>query len=61
LRAQDAGRAMFEDRPEKYLRWYPLGVPSMLLREGPRVNDISLESVNDAALATLLEQPDLVK
>jgi hypothetical protein len=52
---------MFEDRPEKYLRWYPLGVPSMLLREGPRVNDISLESVNDAALATLLEQPDLVK
>ncbi|MFE8115176.1 glycosyltransferase family 9 protein [Brenneria goodwinii] len=40
--------ALFESRPEKYLRWYPLGVKHILIHEGPRVEDISVESVKGA-------------
>lgn len=48
--------ALFEDRPEKYLRWYPLGVPHILLHEGARVADIQAKTVIEAAsrlLATI--------
>ncbi|WON76254.1 glycosyltransferase family 9 protein [Serratia sp. UGAL515B_01] len=41
--------ALFENRPEKYLRWYPLGVPHILLHEGTQVADIKSQSVIDAA------------
>nr|WP_276551486.1 glycosyltransferase family 9 protein [Erwinia mallotivora] len=37
--------ALFESRPEKYLRWYPLGVNNILLHEGNIVNDISVHRV----------------
>ncbi len=47
--------AMFEDRPEKYLRWHPLGVPHVLLHAGPKVDDISVASVADAT-GTLLDE-----
>jgi ADP-heptose:LPS heptosyltransferase len=40
--------ALFEDRAEKYLRWYPLGVRHVLLQAGPRVEDITVESVEEA-------------
>lgn len=42
--------AMFEDRPEKYRRWHPLGVPHVLLHAGPRVDDIGVEAVEQAAM-----------
>jgi len=48
--------AMFEDRPEKYLRWYPLGVPHVLLRAGPKVDDISAAQVVAAACSLLDER-----
>ncbi|TAM51608.1 MAG: lipopolysaccharide heptosyltransferase family protein [Paraburkholderia sp.] len=47
--------AMFEDRPEKYLRWYPLGIPHVLLRAGPKVDDISAAQVAAAARSLLDE------
>ncbi|QTF06644.1 glycosyltransferase family 9 protein [Brenneria izadpanahii] len=40
--------ALFESRPEKYLRWYPLGVKHILIHEGPRVEDIRVEPVKEA-------------
>ncbi|MEC5344763.1 glycosyltransferase family 9 protein [Brenneria populi] len=40
--------ALFESRPEKYLRWYPLGVKHILIHEGARVEDIRVESVQGA-------------
>lgn len=40
--------ALFESRPEKYQRWYPLGVKHILLHQGKRVEDISVESVSSA-------------
>ena len=40
--------ALFEARPEKYQRWYPLGVKHILLYEGRRVEDISVQSVSTA-------------
>ncbi|GLR08844.1 glycosyl transferase [Mixta theicola] len=40
--------ALFEPRPEKYLRWYPVGVRNIILHEGKRVNDISVQSVFSA-------------
>lgn len=48
--------ALFEDRPEKYLRWHPLGVPHAVLRAGPTVDDISLAQVAAAARALLDER-----
>lgn len=48
--------ALFEDRPEKYLRWHPLGVPHVLLRAGARVDDIAAESAEEAVNALLDEQ-----
>jgi ADP-heptose:LPS heptosyltransferase len=48
--------AMFEDRPEKYLRWHPLGVPHVLLRAGPRVGDIAVGQVADATRSLLDER-----
>lgn len=48
--------AMFEDRPEKYLRWHPLGVPHMLLHAGPKVDDISVAQVADATRSLLDER-----
>jgi ADP-heptose:LPS heptosyltransferase len=50
--------ALFEDRPEKYQRWHPLGVAHIALREGARVDDISFESVERACSALLDEQPE---
>jgi ADP-heptose:LPS heptosyltransferase len=47
--------AMFEDRPEKYLRWHPLGVPHVLLYSGPKVEDIAVAQVADATCSLLDE------
>lgn len=47
--------ALFEDRPEKYLRWHPLGVAQVLLRAGPTVNDIAVAQVVAAACSLLDE------
>ena len=40
--------ALFEDRPEKYRRWYPLGVPHALLHAGPRVDANEPDAVERA-------------
>jgi ADP-heptose:LPS heptosyltransferase len=40
--------ALFEDRPEKYLRWHPLGVPYIILRAGPTVDAIGVDAVEHA-------------
>lgn len=48
--------AMFEDRPEKYLRWYPLGVQHVLLRAGPTVDDIGVDPVVQATRSLLDER-----
>ncbi|RXA95834.1 MULTISPECIES: glycosyltransferase family 9 protein [Yersinia] len=45
--------ALFESRPEKYLRWYPL-VRHVLLHMGPQVEDITVDAVETAA-RTLLD------
>ncbi len=37
--------ALFEDRPEKYLRWHPLGVPHVILRAGATVDEIGADAV----------------
>ena len=37
--------ALFESRPEKFLRWYPVGVERIILHEGETVNDIRVQSV----------------
>lgn len=47
--------ALFESRPEKYLRWYPLGVKNSVVHEGKRVNDISVSSVLIAVNKILTE------
>jgi ADP-heptose:LPS heptosyltransferase len=47
--------ALFEDRPEKCLRWHPLGVPNVMLRAGPKVDDISVAQVADATRSLLEE------
>ncbi|OED14132.1 glycosyltransferase family 9 protein [Burkholderia sp. A2] len=63
--------ALFEDRPEKYLRWHPLGVPHVILRAGPTVDAIGVDAVeravrhllpqagrrDEAAASTALAQP----
>lgn len=48
--------AMFEDRPEKYMRWHPLGVPHALLHAGPNVDDIGVEEVVRATHSLLGER-----
>ncbi len=45
--------ALFESRPEKYLRWYPLGVEHVLIHEGRHVDDISVDSVFSATIKLL--------
>ncbi|WP_092511771.1 glycosyltransferase family 9 protein [Xenorhabdus mauleonii] len=40
--------SLFENRPEKYLRWHPLNVENVLLREGKIVNDIDVIKIRDA-------------
>ena len=47
--------AFFEDRPEKFLRWYPLGIAHVLLRAGPRVDAISPDDAAGAVLELLRE------
>lgn len=41
--------AMFEDKPEKVLRWHPLGTPYVLLHAGPDVDAIEANRVAAAA------------
>lgn len=45
--------ALFENRPEKYLRWYPLGVPHVIVHAGPQVRSIQVDAVF-AAVQSLL-------
>lgn len=40
--------ALFESRPEKYLRWFPL-TRHILLHTGPQVEDITVDAVETAA------------
>ncbi|MDX7988704.1 glycosyltransferase family 9 protein [Xenorhabdus sp. 12] len=40
--------SLFENRPEKYLRWHPLNVENILLKEGKVVNDIDVIKIRDA-------------
>ncbi|AFQ47540.1 glycosyltransferase family 9 protein [Burkholderia cepacia] len=47
--------ALFEDRPEKYLRWHPLGVPHMILRAGAMVDAIGVDALERAVLHLLAE------
>lgn len=51
--------ALFENRPEKYLRWYPLGVPHRVLHEGTQVADIPPNSVIEAVNSLLDPVPQL--
>lgn len=39
--------ALFEDRPEKYLRWHPVGTPHIVLRAGDCVENIAVETVEE--------------
>lgn len=41
--------ALFEGRPEKWGRWYPLGVRNVVLHEGKCVDDIAVSAVERAA------------
>lgn len=52
---------LFENRPEKYLRWYPLNVPNRILREGKIVEDIPVELVYEAATRLLSRAPEQQK
>jgi ADP-heptose:LPS heptosyltransferase len=47
--------AFFENRPEKFLRWYPLGIGHVLLRAGARVDAISPDAAADAVIQLLQE------
>lgn len=47
--------AFFEDRPEKFLRWYPLGIRHVLLRAGARVDAISPDAAAEAVVQLLGE------
>jgi ADP-heptose:LPS heptosyltransferase len=51
--------ALFENRPEKYLRWYPLGVEHVILRGGRIVDDIDVEAVEKAVDHLLACAPPL--
>lgn len=48
--------ALFESRPEKYLRWYPL-TRHILLHAGPEIEDISADAVETAARELLSQIP----
>ncbi|WP_063550189.1 glycosyltransferase family 9 protein [Burkholderia territorii] len=52
--------ALFEDRPEKYRRWHPLGVPHMIVRAGATVDAIGVDVLERAVLHLLTPagQPD---
>ncbi|MFD1800654.1 glycosyltransferase family 9 protein [Mixta tenebrionis] len=50
--------ALFESRPEKYLRWHPLGVKHIILHEGKRVEDIKVQSVLLAIQALFSDESD---
>jgi ADP-heptose:LPS heptosyltransferase len=45
--------ALFENRPEKYLRWYPLGVPHVIVHAGAQVRTIQVDAVHAAAQSLL--------
>ncbi|MGU7815299.1 glycosyltransferase family 9 protein [Burkholderia sp. AW49-1] len=47
--------ALFEDRPEKYRRWHPLGVPHVILRAGATVDAIGVDALERAVLHLLTE------
>ncbi|WP_145555449.1 glycosyltransferase family 9 protein [Yersinia canariae] len=49
--------ALFESRPEKYLRWYPL-TRHILLHEGLQVDDITVEAVETAARTLLIKKEE---
>ncbi|MEQ9889290.1 glycosyltransferase family 9 protein [Pectobacterium zantedeschiae] len=42
--------SLFEARPEKYLRWYPIGVKNIVLYRGDRVDSIYVDDVKNAIL-----------
>lgn len=50
--------ALFENRPEKYLRWYPLGVPHVILHNGPQVRSIEVDAVHTAVQSLLTKLPE---
>ncbi|MCR4467638.1 glycosyltransferase family 9 protein [Burkholderia sp. SCN-KJ] len=51
--------ALFEDRPEKYRRWHPLGVPHMILRAGATVDAIGVDALERAVLHLLTQAGQL--
>lgn len=51
--------ALFEDRPEKYRRWHPLGVPHMILRAGATVDAIDVDTLERAVLHLLTQAGQL--
>ncbi|WP_409160876.1 glycosyltransferase family 9 protein [Pectobacterium sp. B2J-2] len=44
---------LFEARPEKYLRWYPIGVKHVLLHSGKCIDSISVTEVKDAVISLI--------
>lgn len=52
--------ALFESRPEKYLRWYPL-TRHIFLHAGPQVEDITVDAVETAARTLLVDAPSLLE
>ncbi|MDE8743313.1 glycosyltransferase family 9 protein [Pectobacterium polaris] len=44
---------LFEARPEKYLRWYPIGVKHVLLYSGKCIDSISVAEVKDAVISLI--------
>ncbi|PCE32100.1 glycosyltransferase family 9 protein [Burkholderia ubonensis] len=47
--------ALFENRPEKYLRWFPLGTRHVIVRAERIVDDIGVDAV-EAAIAGLVDE-----
>ncbi|MDR0218908.1 MAG: glycosyltransferase family 9 protein [Enterobacteriaceae bacterium] len=45
--------SLFENRPEKYLRWHPIGINHILIKNGKIVNDIEVVSVKNAIIQLL--------
>ncbi|MEQ9893625.1 glycosyltransferase family 9 protein [Pectobacterium aroidearum] len=44
---------LFEARPEKYLRWYPIGVNHVLLHSGTCIDSISVADVKEAVISLI--------
>ncbi|MBN3143317.1 MULTISPECIES: glycosyltransferase family 9 protein [Pectobacterium] len=44
---------LFEARPEKYLRWYPIGVNHVLLHSGKCIDSISVADVKEAVISLI--------